>query len=1421
MPQSTAGLVNLGNQYAPLATGINPSTRLPTDGLPGMGSGSPFAAMAGMAVTPHMYRAFGQVGMVPMGVGHDQNVYDRIVAQQFTQAQTEAIRQAAEGDRRGVMQTIRGMAALTGTPYGGEQRRAAAALTNRITSFAPFMAMAMPDVMDQLGGLRGSSAVLASRMMDAGRYRVDPVTGRMGMSADTAGLAARDIHADLFSLDNMRQMKGITAGQAGAMFHELQHRGMVATAATEAGYGGYRGDDPRSSAFRAVSEMGMTRPAELIRAAKNVGVDLKDKLSGGDLDKLMGDTSVSDRVRSYDTERIKKTIKGYASMVSSMRDIFGDMGRPNAPMSEIMAGLEALTGGSLSQLDPARAGAMARQTYNLSKQTGVTLDNALMIQQHASARGEQLGLEPIFGVQAAQGGLAFGGAYRAQGHGAHTAWGKMNADQLTQLDVNLRQQAAASPVANQLAAAIRLSRATGGFEAGSDAARMIEAVTKTGTHEWQDANGKIRNVAELTPSDLARMLTDAKAKGGKASGLTMDDVYAAVGQTDANREDISRYGLQHTVRRAQPAELQQFIGHRMIETLSTRLSAKLTADGMDGDKAFKQSQEAAEKIGQSASRRIFGLSSETMAKDDRRDEAIGRIVEEELTAAGHGDMLKNMSPDEKARFLRQTANRFVGHTDRALKGSRFAAQGNLTNVHAANNATVLDETDRQSMQSAHRTSLQEAMSGLGQGSILSRLVDAIQHARPGDEQAAMKAIASTLGGVKKDDINKALLPVMQDVVAKKKAVEDLQGQLVRETDPTKKAGLTEQLRKAHDELTKQVGGLAKLGEEHGAFAVPALTAEDTERFRQTSGGAITAQNDLVGLRGNFGQWVTPAQLAAGRARMGRSDANDGEVREFVREERRRTPWRATQAQIAELKKQFPQATDDEVRELANSRQRARRLGIDESEFSGKGTARAELDAIGEAFYKRTQLSMTVSDDDRAAHRAEHKDDKGPTDEQMGRFQAGHPELQGKSKDEVLRAMTDVRILQTRQEGHRRRFAAFWNSEEGEAFRNSTDEASQDVETVAAKLTTSPEMLHRYGTEAVDVSKKLREGQQRLETLAMYHSRGDVARLLANDVNVDISTPAGQRTMERIRKEINAIQSYRTETAAGLQKREGLPGKQILRTDEQEAKRLQELGKKDGRPDVDAKAVGLYRKLSAEDEKDLVDGDPAKIKALADKLKVSEADLLPVKEVSTRLSDLQKQAVQEENISPLAAVKKVVAELGVATGDETTTAQRQLADAAGSTRGRWMLREFGASAKTIGSAVDRKAGGRKGVEGKEDLRRAYADAMTKQDDKKLDEFKKAYGFDESTDAGKQDWDKFEEAMRFQQHTGLLRHDGKEDTLLKTFNQAMQGGLGRPETDGPGANMRSQRIEGDLTIHWKGDHGVGTICAVGRDHLVNPA
>lgn len=1271
MDPSAAVLTNAGMGYRPLATGIDNQRVFGTQGLPF--TGGPYGGLVAMGVGGPLNRMMGQVGMVPMGVGHDQNVYDRLMRQRFTMMQMQAMSMAAQNDRDEYVKTFRGLAAVTGTPFGGEQRRAAMSLANSAVMMSPLFAEMMPDFLDQLGGTRGSAAVMTKRMIDAGRYRMDPVSGRMGMSAESVGAISNRLYGDLYSHDGLPQMKGVTAGQVGSLVRELQMRGMIGTAATEGRFMGVRGDDPRAATFRAIDELRQSDPGALAKAARATKVDITSPkgITAEDLDKLQLDPRVSDKLRSFDTQRIKKSVKSYVDVVAAMRDIFGDMGKPNAPMAELIAGVEALTMGGMSQIDPGRMSAMVRQTYNLAKQTGVTMGNVLMMQNHAANRAGQMGIEPGFAVQATQGGLAFGGAYRAQGHAAHTAWGAFTADQVQQLDTNLRVQAASSNTANRMAVAVRLAEGVGGFAPDSEAGRYVAAV-RGGLSEYRTASGDLRSVM-MSDREFTQLMTGARGRNG-AANISEGDVQTLLGQRDTNREYVERYGMTNTVRRLQGTdELHPFVGHRMTETLTSRFRDQLVRGGMDAGRAMDRARTVAARISQSVTRRMFDMGTEEFADTASRNRAIGGFIQDELTANGMDDVLAGLDPARRAEFLNASADRFYGAANRAIRGSMYRSFGNLQNVHRLTNRGTLDESDRQQMYARFTAENQEALAPLGHGSMLSRAVDAVKGVRGDDPNAMMSVLAEALGGVRIEDINRSLMPRFQKINAQRKAVEDLQAAISKSTDPGQRADFMERLEKARQELTAQAGQLAKTGEQFGLFSADTLTHRDLMRAMGSTRGLMTAQNDIIGLRGNFGAEVTKESLDAFRAGLskaadpknplvggitdgdrmavvvaGRNNdleairaylttgaaltpqqkaaldqhvkmarqhpaaagmndyavqrmaadimqanitnvapeelakvtegmlkTNDEAARAAIRGRRQALPFRASDEAVAELAKQYPQMTREEAYDIANTRMRAARLGLDEATVKAHIAARrkkdpnaypgvyGEVEAIADLFGMRAEEMYTASTEEVNALTRAHGY-KAPTADELKRFREDNPELTAGRKDfdpsrpghDVNHLMHMRMVVDHKRKQAAERFDKFWSKNEGAAFREQTDLAFQDVENVAGKLIQSPQMVQRLGTRAVEISDSLRGDQQRLRELAMFHTGGDVSKLMARDFRgIGEKDPDKARDLvNKLNAEITQIQYRQRSLMAELAAQEGQPGRRFQLGDEDAARR---------------------------------------------------------------------------------------------------------------------------------------------------------------------------------------------------------------------------------------------------------------------------
>ena len=99
------------------------------------------------------------------------------------------------------------------------------------------------------------------------------------------------------------------------------------------------------------------------------------------LDKLRNIGGVQAGIRDFDAGNVKRSLEGYVDVISSMREIFGDAGVTNAPIQELIAGLEALSQGTLTQVDPGSLNMMVRTTQQLARQSGMSIDAMAMMQQ--------------------------------------------------------------------------------------------------------------------------------------------------------------------------------------------------------------------------------------------------------------------------------------------------------------------------------------------------------------------------------------------------------------------------------------------------------------------------------------------------------------------------------------------------------------------------------------------------------------------------------------------------------------------------------------------------------------------------------------------------------------------------------------------------------------------------------------------------------------------------------------------------------------------------------------------------------------------------------------------------------------------------------------------------------------------------------
>lgn len=1253
-PQRYALMQQMGMGYAPLATGLQHNMMLGFEGVPLLSQ----MGLPGMLLGQPMLRnMMGSVGMSPFGAINDMNVYDRMQNFNFTQTQNAAIMDAAKRDREAMMRTFRGFSVMTGTPFGAQQRRAAGSLADSAIMASPILTQMAPDLLDELGGLRGSAAVLAQRVVQAGRYRTDPVSGQLGMSAETAGGLAKNIFQDFYEQGDPRAMRGIGAGQMGSLFEELQMRGMLSplTGTT------------RDRGMQAVNQMMKLDPVAIQRAAVNQGVNLPQQgqqLSPGDLDKLMIDPTVADKIRAFDFEKVKRNLKSYADAVSAMKDIFGGMGRPNAPMSELLQGLETLTMGGIAQIDPSRLGTMARTTFNLAKQSGMTMDGAMMLQQQAAVRAQQTGIEPMFAMQATQGSLAFGNAYRGLGMGGVPGWGMLNSDQMQQLDANLRVQAAGSNAANRLNAVLRIADTVGGFDNQSDAGRMVESI-RAGMSSFTDSTGQLRSVA-MSDQQTTDLLKGARGVGGRQLSMQESTIREIMDQQTINREYGFRYNTGDLIRREQGrAEVRPFVSSRLQDTLMSRLRGT----GMSAEDAAK----TAASISSNATDQIFALSEEDIRNPERRNQAMSRILREQLEGTDAGKtLLGRMTAGGQEQFLRLTGEQFRGSVNVAATQFYGPSLGTLENIHGAFNDKVLAEGQKRQMDANFTSRMQDVMAPLGRGTPLQRAMQYLQDVRPGDQDKVKNLIGAAFGGIKTDDINQKLIAPIQELHAKQDRARQLQVQIseVSASNPERASAMQKELDGLIKEMSVLSGTLAKDQQMYGSFSDAGLTEKAASQGMDATFDLISSVENLGSIRGNFGFEVTGTQSNAAMQEynsrkkteqeaaaviIGRrvdsgflnitdtdiqteksaaqtqgitlSDA-DARSRAFNRKQktisqiapeevhremiagqiqngdseaarrfalvlRQQTPPQASDAQIRSLMEDDKDLSLAGARLKADRRQRAKRFGISDEVIKER---------MGKGMNEEDAIGSLIAE------------------AIPQQYEVSGSELDAAKKLDQFKGMSDAQIkdalLFHKMENKRERFDRFFRSEDANVLRDVVDDQSQKMENVISSLVGGGEMSNRMGLRGIDIHKQLKEIQGRKEKLAYMYTRGDRSRLEAGFYDFDTRTEFGRKSSLEVDREMATLNDSTYKLMEEIQSARD-PRYRIPMTAEEEARRLlgfktgQELSGDDQSKLETAKYdVGVARKMTAGDTRlfQQYNNRQSEIENYAKRFKLSVGDL---------------------------------------------------------------------------------------------------------------------------------------------------------------------------------------------------------------------
>ena len=370
-------------------------------GIPGMipqlGGLAPFAA-------PAVQGLFSSVGLIPGQFSGTQNLYDQQRQSLLLQQQQSFVQQASQAD----MPTYYNMLRNAGMTNPGNIATAA----QGISSMMPVLGQMFPQQVDAMHGGMGSATVMASGMWQGGRFGVDPLTGRMGMSPDSL----KQYHSGMATAYNrpggQEAMHGFGMGSAGQMFSEMQQRGYM----PEQGFG--QGSMPRN------------------------------------------------------TQGIVKKIQGMSGALRAMQDIFGAEGRTGS-IAELFKGLEQMTQGASFQMTPARMEGLVRRAHATATTTQVGMDTIMATSAAAAQAGDPLGVRRDISAQAGQLGVVHGAAIRTGGW--QGVQGAADESTIRVMRARTAARGANSQIANSQAAILRAVEANPSLANGK-MGRIAEAI---------------------------------------------------------------------------------------------------------------------------------------------------------------------------------------------------------------------------------------------------------------------------------------------------------------------------------------------------------------------------------------------------------------------------------------------------------------------------------------------------------------------------------------------------------------------------------------------------------------------------------------------------------------------------------------------------------------------------------------------------------------------------------------------------------------------------------------------------------------------------------------------------------------------------------------------------------------------------------
>ena len=782
------------SNYGPTATSLPILYASGFEGVPLLGSSSSpgiLSSLVSMFGAPAVQAVARQHKLIPMGMGHDLNIYDLMLRSQASADRLEKLLTAQRLDVVGYMEAVRGLANLAGVPFGLEQQLAVRNLITNIQPYLPMLSMLAPDLVDQLSGRRGSISSLGLKLIGAGRYRIDPITGRLGLSPETVATYIESIFDELLSDPTLRRSKGLSAGQLGALFEQLQLRGMLPSIVSSS----YEQQTPYKKLERVLNELVPMQQADVLNLIHKIGrhreikdfnkIDFRENIytmSVDEMKKYIEDIKeilqtlredvleslidlpeINTALARLDAKAIIRKLEGYAGAVNAVKEVFAEAGFRNVPVEVAMRGIEVFTLGQAQKYTPEQIENMIRSTRNIANLTGTTIDNFILMQNHTAAVLRQANVPTTLANPITQQALLQTANARGLGVLSVPSVYTPTDQQLTQSAINSAAYFAASPIARIGAVALRLKQMglVPEDDEKNELARFVKQIERGVISEEFLSKGESGLIAMLQ-RNIIRPQENAAT------------VFRLLGDQIGNSPYVER--LLPLSRHAQRTEiLNRMTNSLMTETqLKAIVNQQIQNEIERGPLQGKTEQEVEKRrneLLQVLSRRLSETLLDEMSVQDFADERKRQEVIKKVIA----DTLKIEPSKVDDALVAGLVGGAIPNLDRVISNMSGGSLQNLYTARAIVGRPAIHGALGLQAVIDTRTEIQQRLQHLGSSdSIIANIMTTLQAAKPTDRLNLVSLLIRSIGTQSAEEIVDNMLPVVEKLTDDLRKLENME-----------------------------------------------------------------------------------------------------------------------------------------------------------------------------------------------------------------------------------------------------------------------------------------------------------------------------------------------------------------------------------------------------------------------------------------------------------------------------------------------------------------------------------------------------------------------------------------------------------------------------------------------------------------------